>query len=141
MNASALDNSAGNVKKITVKNEKGILDHDDIGRIVRDAEKFKDQNELIPKRVKVKNDFEEHCLSVRNSLNNEQFADAISQSDEDAVNKEIDYCFTWIESNFDAIPEAFEESNKNLKRKSYQSLASLSSCSGRMPGELIHQCL
>jgi hypothetical protein len=32
---------------------------------------------------------------------------AISQLDNDAVNKEINDCFAWIEGNLDAAPETF----------------------------------
>jgi L1 cell adhesion molecule like protein len=141
MNVSAQDKSTGNVKKITIKNEKGRLSQDDIDRMVRDAEKFKDQDEAVRKRVEAKNALEGYCFGVRNSLSNEQFANALSQSDKDAVNKEINDCLAWIEGNLEASPEQFENKQKELEGKimpimqrGYQGAAGGAGGAGGMPG-------
>jgi L1 cell adhesion molecule like protein len=52
MNVSAQDKSTGNVKKITIKNEKGRLSQHDIDRMVSEAEKFKEADEAVRKRSK-----------------------------------------------------------------------------------------
>ncbi|KAH0792913.1 cytoplasmic heat shock protein 70 [Histomonas meleagridis] len=70
MNVSAQDKSTGNVKKITIKNEKGRLSQADIDKMVADAEKYKAQDEEVRKKVEAKNALED----VRNSSNQEQFA-------------------------------------------------------------------
>jgi L1 cell adhesion molecule like protein len=117
MNVSAQDKSTGNVKKITIKNEKGRLSQEDIDGMVKDAEKFKDQDEIVRKKVEAKNGLEGYCFGVRNSLNNEQFSNAISQADKDAINKEINDCLCWIESNSDGSPEEMENKRKEVEEK------------------------
>jgi L1 cell adhesion molecule like protein len=89
MNVTAQEKSTGNVKKITIKNEKGRLSQEQIDKMVADAEKFKEQDEKIKKRVEAKNGLEGYLFGVRNSLNNEQFATVTSQADKDEVNKVI----------------------------------------------------
>jgi heat shock protein 1/8 len=42
LNVSAQDKSTGNVKQITITNDKGRLSKDEIDKLVRDAEKFKE---------------------------------------------------------------------------------------------------
>jgi L1 cell adhesion molecule like protein len=141
MNVSAQDKSTGNVKKITIKNEKGRLSQEDIDRMVRDAERFKDQDEAARKKVEAKNGLEGYCFGVRNSLNEEKFANAISQTDKDAVNKEINDVLAWIEGNQEASPEDFENKQKELEGKimpimqrGYQNAAGGAGGAGGMPG-------
>ena len=52
---SAEDKSGGKTEKITITNDKGRLSQEDIDAVVRDAEKFKDEDEQNLKRVESKN--------------------------------------------------------------------------------------
>ena len=117
MNVSAQDKSTGNVKKITIKNEKGRLSQADIDKMVADAEKYKEADEQVRKKVEAKNALEGYCFGVRNSLSNEQFASAISQADKDTINKEINDTLAWIESNPDADVSTYESKQKELESK------------------------
>jgi L1 cell adhesion molecule like protein len=141
MNVSAQDKSTGNVKKITIKNEKGRLSQDEIDRMVSDAEKFKDQDDAVRKKIEAKNGLEGYCFGVRNSLTNEQFANAINQADKDTVNKETNDVLAWIEGNQDASVEQFESTQKELEgkimpimQKAYQGAAGGAGGAGGMPG-------
>ncbi|KAK8847275.1 Hsp70 chaperone [Tritrichomonas musculus] len=117
MNVTAEEKSTKNVKKITIKNERGRLSQDEIDRMVSDAEKFKEQDEKVRKRVEAKNALEGYCFGVRNSLSNEQFASAVSQEDKDKINKEIDDALAWIDINQDAEISDFEAKQKELEGK------------------------
>ncbi|KAK8847158.1 Heat shock 70 kDa protein 1B [Tritrichomonas musculus] len=101
MNVTAEEKSTKNVKKITIKNERGRLSQDEIDRMV----------------VEVKNALEGYCFGVRNSLSNEQFASAVSQEDKDKINKEIDDALAWIDINQDAEISDFEANQKELEGK------------------------
>ena len=117
MNVSAQDKSTGNVKKITIKNEKGRLSQADIDRMVADAEKFKAEDEKIKKKVESKNALEGYCFSVRNSLNQEQLSKAMNQSDKDEINRVINDTLAWIENNSDADAETYEAKQKEVEGK------------------------
>ena len=117
MNVTAEEKSTKNVKKITIKNERGRLSQDEIDRMVSDAEKFKEQDEKVRKRVEAKNALEGYCFGVRNSLSNEQFASAVSQEDKDKINREIDDALAWIDINQDAEISDFEAKQKELEGK------------------------
>ncbi|KAH0805413.1 cytoplasmic heat shock protein 70 [Histomonas meleagridis] len=139
MNVSAQDKSTGNVKKITIKNEKGRLSQADIDKMVADAEKYKAQDEEVRKKVEAKNALEGYCFGVRNSLNQEQFANALSQSDKDTINREINDTLAWMESNQDADVATIEAKQKELEGKlmpimqsAYQHAAG--GAQGGMPG-------
>lgn len=117
MNVSAQDKSTGNVKKITIKNEKGRLSEADINKMVADAEKYKEQDEQVRKKVEAKNALEGYCFGVRNSLSNEQFASALSQEDKDTINREINEAIAWTDSHQDAEVSEFEAKQKELEGK------------------------
>ena len=82
-----------------------------------DAEKYKAQDEEVRKRVEAKNALEGYCFGVRNSLSNEQFANAVSQADKDTINKEINDTLAWIDSHQDADVATFEAKQKELEAK------------------------
>ncbi len=139
MNVSAQDKSTGNVKKITIKNEKGRLSQADIDKMVADAEKFKAQDEEVRKKVEAKNALEGYCFGVRNSLSNEQFATALPQEDKDTINKEINDTLAWVDAHQDAEVSEFEAKQKELEgklmpimQKAYQNAAP--GGAGGMPG-------
>lgn len=81
MNISALCKSTGKTEKITITNNKGRLSKEDIERLVREAEKFKNEDELIKKKVEAKNGLENYTYSIRNTLNDEKLKDKFTAED------------------------------------------------------------
>jgi L1 cell adhesion molecule like protein len=141
MNVSAQDKSTGNVKKITIKNEKGRLSQADIDRMVSDAEKFKAQDEELKKKVDAKNALEGYCFGVRNSINEEKFSAALKPGDKDTIMKEINDVLAWIDENKEAEVSVFEAKQKELEGKlmpimqaAYQSAAGGAGGAGGFPG-------
>merc|ERR1712224_856552 len=57
---------------ITITNNKGRLSKEEIERLVKEAEKYKDEDEAIRKKVEAKNNLEGYCFQVKNSLNDEK---------------------------------------------------------------------
>jgi len=89
MNVSALCKTTGKTEKITITNNKGRLSKEDIERLVKEAEKYKSEDEIIKKKVEAKNGLENYTYSIRNTLNDEKLKDKFSADEkktiEDAV--------------------------------------------------------
>jgi L1 cell adhesion molecule like protein len=117
MNVSAQDKGTGNVKKITIKNEKGRLNQADIDRMVSDAERFKAADEELRKRVEAKNGLEGYCFGVRNSLNEPQLSQAVSASEKESLVKEVTEVLSWIEEHKDEEISVYEGKQKELESK------------------------
>jgi len=81
MNVSALCKSTGKTEKITITNNKGRLSKDDIERLVKEAEKYKNEDEAIKKKVEAKNGLENYTYSIRNTLNDEKLKDKFTAED------------------------------------------------------------
>jgi len=115
LNVSAQDKSTGNVKSITITNDKGRLSKDEVERLIRDAEKFKDQDELVKKRVEAKNGLEQFVYSVKHTVSDDKLKDKIT---EDEKKQALDICSSveaWIQSNPNANVEEFESKKKEVE--------------------------
>jgi len=51
LNVSAVDKASGKQNKITITNDKGRLSKEDIEKMVQDAEKFKEEDDLTAKKI------------------------------------------------------------------------------------------
>lgn len=81
MNIHAEDKASKKVNKITITNDKGRLSKDDIEKLVKEAEKFKAEDELVKNKIDAKNSLEQTTYSIRNTLSDEKFKDKF-QADE-----------------------------------------------------------
>jgi len=81
LNVTAADKSTGKSNKITITNDKGRLSKDDIERLVKDAEKYKSEDEIVKKKVEAKNGLENYCYQVKNTLKDEKLKDKFSSEE------------------------------------------------------------
>merc|ERR1712048_1174440 len=72
LNVSASDKTTGKSNKITITNEKGRLSKDEIEKMVKEAEQFKEDDEKQKKIVEARNELERYAYSVRNSVEGEE---------------------------------------------------------------------
>jgi heat shock protein 1/8 len=115
MTVSAADKSTGKISNITITNDKGRLSKDEIEKLVKDAEKYKQQDEEVKKKVEAKNALENYCYSARNTLKEEKVKDKISSDDRSAIEKAVEETLKWVENSPDAHAEEFESKLKDLE--------------------------
>merc|ERR1712190_522834 len=60
LNVSAADKTTGKTNKITITNEKGRLSKNDIEKMVREAEQFRQEDESHRKRIETRNELERY---------------------------------------------------------------------------------
>lgn len=65
LNVSAEDRSTGRSENITISNDKGRLSKQDIENMLRDAEKFKAEDEAIKKGVESRNRLEGYLFGCK----------------------------------------------------------------------------
>jgi L1 cell adhesion molecule like protein len=141
LNVSAVEKATGKSNKITITNEKGRLSKDDIERLVKEAEKFKNEDELVRKRVEAKNGLETYTYSIKNTLKDEKLQDKFEAGEKEKVEKAVDEAVKWIETNPNATTEDFEAKQKELEAlfnpimmKVYQAAGGAPGGPGGMPG-------
>merc|ERR1712054_303970 len=79
LNVGAADKTTGKSNKIAITNEKGRLSKDDIDRMVKEAEQFKDQDDAQRKIVEARNELERYVYSVRQTLDREELKDKFTE--------------------------------------------------------------
>lgn len=107
MNVNAVDKASGKSQKITITNNKGRLSKDDIERLVKEAEQFKGEDELIKKKIEAKNGLENYLYSVKNTLRDEKFKDKFTEEERKSVEAKVEELTKWFEANPDSDPESF----------------------------------
>lgn len=85
LNVSAQDKSSGNIQSITITNEKGRLSDEEVERLIKEAERNKDADEKRKKQIEMKNQLEQLCYQVKNTVNDEKLKDKLTEDDKKVV--------------------------------------------------------
>ena len=72
LNVSAVDKSTGRENKITITNDKGRLSKDDIDRMVREAERYKAEDDAQRDKVQAKNSLESYAYHMKSTVEDEK---------------------------------------------------------------------
>ena len=116
LQVSAVEKSTGKLEKITITNESNRLSKDDIERMVKEAERFKDDDEKVRLRIEAKNKLESYCYNAKSSvLDNEKMKTALgdeASTFETAVNDAL----KWLEENDNATTEEYEDRLKQVEK-------------------------
>jgi len=115
LNVSAADKSTGKSNKITITNDKGRLSKDEIEKMVSEAEKYKQEDEVLKKKIEAKNGLENYCYSVRSSLKDDKIKDKFSSEERTSLESAVDNALKWIEANPEAHAEEFEAKQKEIE--------------------------
>merc|ERR1712054_510238 len=78
LNVAAADKSTGKRQDITITNDKGRLSQEDIDRMVKEAEKFADEDKAQAERVAAKNTLE-YTYQMKGAVEDEKVKDKISE--------------------------------------------------------------
>jgi len=114
LNVSATDKSTNKSNKITITNDKGRLSKDEIEKMVKEAEKYKGEDEQVRKKVEAKNGLENYCYSIRSTCKDEKLKDKIA-SEKEKLEKLCDDTLKWVEANPNAHAEEYEKKQKEVE--------------------------
>lgn len=141
LNVTAVDKSTGRENKITITNDKGRLSKEEIEKMVRDAEKFKDEDDKQRDRLQAKNALESYAFNMKSTIEDEKLKDKISQEDRDKVMEKCNEVIRWIDGNQLADKDEFEHKQKELEKvcmpiitKLYQGAGGAPPGAGGFPG-------
>eukprot|EP00884_Botryococcus_braunii_P012836 jgi/Botrbrau1/21553/Bobra.174_2s0054.1 len=115
LNVSAEDKTTGKKNKITITNDKGRLNKDEIERMVQEAEKYAAEDEAARKKVEAKNGLENYAYNLRNTIRDEKVAANLPADDKEKLSKAIDDTISWLDTNQTAEVDEFEDKQKELE--------------------------
>lgn len=141
MNVSATDKSTGKENKITITNDKGRLSKEDIERMVKEAEKFKADDDKQRDKVQSKNSLESYAYNMKSTVEDEKVKDKISEEDKTAITDKCKEVLEWLDKTDSAEKEDYDAKQKELEKvcnpiitKLYQSAGGAGA--GGMPGSM-----
>ena len=115
LNVTAVEKSTGKNNKIVITNDKGRLSKDDIDRLVKEAEKFKDEDNKVKDRIEAKNTLEQYCYQVRQALNEEKLKDKFSEDEKKQIETKVDEILKWTNDNPAASKEEYDAKVKEIE--------------------------
>ena len=115
LNVSAEDKTAGVKNKITITNDKGRLTKEEIEKMVKEAEKYKAEDEEVKKKVEAKNALENYAYNMRNTVRDEKIAGKLDPADKEKIEKAVTDAIDWLEKNQLAEIDELEDKLKELE--------------------------
>ncbi|RXG52298.1 Heat shock 70 kDa protein 1 [Armadillidium vulgare] len=107
LNVSAAEKETGRENKIVITNDRERLSKTEIEKMIREAEKHKEEDELNRKKVNDRNSLQQHCFHVRSCLRGEgggggggdiKINDEVSEQDREKIMRCVEENLSWIES-------------------------------------------
>jgi len=134
LNVSACEKSTGKNQKITITNEKGRLSADEIERLIKEAEKFKDEDEKAKQKIESKNQLENYCYQMRNTLNEEKLKSVFTDDEKKEVEAKVDEALKWMNDNPAASKEEYDAKVKELEGVFHPIMTRVYQATGGQPG-------
>jgi len=115
LNVSACEKSSGKSEKIVIKNDSNRLSKEEIEKMINDADKFKNDDEVAHKRVEAKNKLENYVYNIKSTVLGEDKMKKSLGDDLDKVNDTVEETIKWLEQNSTAKTEEFEAKQKEVE--------------------------
>ncbi|KAK6620762.1 hypothetical protein RUM43_011057 [Polyplax serrata] len=134
LQVSAEDKGTGNKEKIVITNDQNRLTPDDIDRMIKDAEKFADEDKRLKEKVESRNELESYAYSLKNQLGDkEKLGAKLSDDDKTKMEEAVDEKIKWLEQNPDAEVDEYKKQKKELEDITQPIIAKLYSSTGGAP--------
>jgi L1 cell adhesion molecule like protein len=114
---SAVEKSTGKAEKITITNQSSRLSKEDIEKMVKDAEKFKADDDKIKDKVEAKNKLEHYCYNIKSTVLDEDKMKTALGSDAATVDSTVTETLKWLEENDSATTEQLAAKLKEVEDK------------------------
>lgn len=112
LNVTAKENSTGKTRNITIKNDKGRLSNNEIEKMLRDAERFKAEDQRQIETVLARNKLESYIFSVKQAA--DDAGNKLSESEKEKIRKECNNALKWLEDHMSSEKEDYEDRMKRL---------------------------
>ena len=77
----------------------GRLSKDEIEKMVRDAEKYKEEDDKQRDRLQAKNALESYAFNMKQTIEDDKLKDKISEDDRKTVLDKCNEAISWIDAN------------------------------------------
>ena len=105
--------NSGVKKSLTITNDKGRLSADEIERMVKEAEQYKDEDTKLRKTLEAKNSLENYLYGVKGSLTDE--AKTKLGDDAEIAEKQVKDALDWLDNHQNGEEEDYTNKQKEVE--------------------------
>ena len=131
LNVSALEKGTGKKQTITITNDKGRLSKEQIEEMLKESEKYKDEDEKNRLRIEAKNELENYVYNARNSISQADTAEAKAIKPD--VEKIVTATTEWLDNNTTASTEEYKDKKKEVEEELNPLMSKLYASGGGAP--------
>ena len=102
-------------KANVITNDKGRLSKDDIEKLVKEAEKFKDEDKKVKERIEAKNGLEQYCYQVKQTVSDAKLKDKFSEDEKKQIESKVDEVLKFSNDNPAASKEEYDAKVKEVE--------------------------
>ena len=117
LNVSAAEKSTGKSEKITITNDKGRLNKDDIERMVSEAAAAAEEDKVRMERVEAKNGLESYLYNARNSFRDEKAKEKTDAATLEKAEGILKGHIEWLEANPEESTETYKQRQKLVEEE------------------------
>ena len=116
LTVSALEKSSGKEEKITITNDNNRLSKEEVERMVKDAEKYKEEDEKVAKTVEAKNKLESYCYQTKSNVVDDEKMKTALGDDYETVKTTVENTLKWLDDNQNATAEEYETKKTDTEK-------------------------
>ena len=116
LKVTAEDKGTGNKNNIVINNNQNRLSPEDIERMIKDSEKFAEEDKKVKEKVEAKNELESYVYSLKNQLaDKEKLGGKLSEDEKEKITSAVEEKIKWLDANAGAEADEFKEQKKALE--------------------------
>ena len=137
LKVTAEDKGTGQKNNITIEDSGDRLTKEEIERMIKDAERYAEEDEKVKERVNSKNELESAVYSLRNQIeDSEKLGNKLSDEDRETLKKLITEKSDWLDNNSEADVDAIKEQKREFDETVQPIISKLYQNSESSHGEL-----
>jgi heat shock protein 5 len=115
LRVSAEDKGTGQKNDIVIENNQNRLSEEEIERMIKDADKYAEEDKLLKEKVDARNELESYIYSLKNQINDsDKLGGKLSADDKSAIENALNTEADWLDNNIDADTDDYKEHKKEL---------------------------
>jgi L1 cell adhesion molecule like protein len=115
LTVTAVEQSTGTKKNITITNDKGRLSKDEIEEMLQNAEKFKEEDRKNAERIEARNSLESYLYNLKNTIVESKEV-KMPTDDKEKINKIVNDGISWLDNNQMASKEEYDSQREDIEK-------------------------
>lgn len=115
LNVNAYEKSTGKEEKITIKNDKGRLSDEEIEKMIREAEQYKEDDDNQVKLVEKRNSFEILIYGAKTAVESDGWKEKVEENKRTELLNKIEEVKIWLNESETRTLEEFDEKQKEFE--------------------------